>query len=82
MVWTHYSNISPLGPYLHPDAGTPADIAKAQQRLFWIQEGKIEHPSKGTHVLTPDEIAWLESHIAVVLESNQLERGQLEARNL
>ncbi len=70
---------------LHPDEGTPSDIAAAQKRLFWIQEGKIEHRSKGTHIthlLTPQEIAGLKTQVAVVLEANQLEHGQLEARNL
>jgi hypothetical protein len=36
---------------------------------------------KGTHELTPDEIALLESQVAVVRKANQLEDGQLKARN-
>jgi hypothetical protein len=54
----------------HLDApDVPITIARAEQRLFWLEEGVVAHPTQGTHRLTRAECATLKKKIAKVQAS-------------
>lgn len=60
---------------------TATEVARAQQRLFWIEAGKVDHPTKGTHRLSVDEIASLRAQVDQV-QSRLRSPLALTAKNL
>jgi len=58
---------------------TEPDVARAEQRLFWIQSGKVDHQTKGTHRLSDDEIVSLRAQVDRVQSRLQ---SPLMAKNL
>lgn len=52
--------------------GVPIAIARAEQRLYWIENGIVAHPTQGVHHLTPAETATLQKKVAKTLVSRPL----------